>query len=197
VTEAPIANVKIILPEQASGKLAEAYGAVKGEDGEVENLYLAMSLTPDVIMPADAHYRALLHNADNPLEPWLAELISTYVAQLCGCEYAAANHGANVRMYLKDDERADMMLALLTQENAPDPEDPQIRAALAYTRKLSLKPAETSGDDIDALREAGFCDKGISYIIQLVAAFAYWARMINGLGTRLGERIGIENKLVT
>ena len=58
--------------------------------------------------------------------------------------------------------------------------------------KLSLAPGEMSAQDLEPLRAAGFCDKGISYIIQLAASFAYWARMINGLGTRLGDTVGLE-----
>jgi alkylhydroperoxidase family enzyme len=62
----------------------------------------------------------------------------------------------------------------------------EMRAALEYTRKLSLTPESVQASDIEALRTAGFCDKGISYIIQIAASFGYWARMINGLGNTSG-----------
>ena len=192
MSEEQIAWVRVIPQDQAKGDLAEAYDAVKSADGRVENLYLAMSQTPRAIQPADAHYLALLHNPDNPLDPWLAELISTYVAILCGCEYAAQNHGANFAMYLRDDARAQAILQALRDEAWEDMPDNQMLAALRYTRKLSLTPNRMSDRDIEALRRVGFCDKGISYLVQLVASFAYWARMINGLGTQLGDGIGIE-----
>lgn len=187
-----VAWVDVIPQDQAGGDLATAYDAVKDADGEVENLYLAMSQTPQAIKPADDHYRALLHNKDNPLEPWLAELVSTYVAILCGCDYAARNHGANFTMYLGDRPRADKILAALHDETwETSLQGDRLLAALHYTCKLSLQPAQVSEADIDALRAAGFCDKGISYLVQLVASFAYWSRMINGLGTRLGPSVGI------
>ena len=191
MSDEPIAWVKVILQAEAKGDLAKAYDAVKGADGAVENLYLAMSQTPRVIQPADAHYLALLHNPDSPLEPWLAELVSTYVAMLCGCDYAVQNHGANFAQYLGDAVRAAGILDALKQDSWDALENAQMVAALRYARKLSLTPEQMGEDDIAALREAGFCDKGVSYLIQLVAGFAYWARMINGLGIQLGDRVGI------
>ena len=190
-TTNPIAWVGVTPQDAATGDLAEAYDAVKGEDGRVENLYLAMSQTPKAIVPADAYYLALLHNPDSPLDPALAEFISTYVAILCDSAYAVANHGENFCHYMNDRPLADKMLASLRDETWPDTlQDPGFLAAVRYTQKLSLTPQDMSAKDVQSLRDAEFCDKGISYIIQLVASFAYWARMINGLGTQLGEDVG-------
>ncbi|WP_166418289.1 carboxymuconolactone decarboxylase family protein [Cochlodiniinecator piscidefendens] len=191
---AKIAYVDVIPQAEATGDLAAAYDAVKGADGTVENLYLAMSQTPNAIKPADDHYLALLHNDDSPLKPWLAELVSTYVAILCGSAYATANHGENFCMYYGNREEAEQILAALQAETWESLiKVPETRAALFYTRKLSLTPDQISVEDVNALREAGYCDKGISYIVQLVASFAYWARMINGLGTQLGATVGLSN----
>ncbi len=125
------------------------------------------------------------------MDMWLAELVSTYVAILCGSEYAAANHGANFAMYLGNAGRAAEILKALHDDSWDTLGNLKMQAALRYTRKLSLYPDQMTGGDVDALRQVGFCDKGISYLIQLVASFAYWARMINGLGTQLGDTVGL------
>lgn len=190
--EKPIAWIEVISQEEATGDLADAYDALKGADGRVENLYLAMSQTPQVLQPADAHYVAVLHNPDNPLEPWLAELVATYVAILCGSNYAAINHGDNVRFRHPDTAEALAILASVRDGSWSDLlKGTRAGAALAYTQKLSLAPARMCADDIAALRAAGFDDKSISYIVQIAASFAYWARITNGLGIRLGETIGL------
>ncbi len=187
-----VAWVQVTPQAEAQGDLKDAYDAVKGSDGRVENLYLAMSQTPKVIKPADDHYLALLHNPDNPLTLWLSELVSTYVAILCDCDYASANHGKNYCTYLGDPARGEQVLAALRAETWEQSiDDLAVLAALQYTRKLSLTPGQVNADDIADLRRAGYCDKGISYIVQLVSSFAYWARMINGLGTQLGDKIGL------
>lgn len=190
----PVAWVETIPQNAATGDLALAYDAVKGKDGRVENLYLAMSQTPQAIKAADDHYLALLHNSDSPLDPWLAEFISTYVAILCNSTYAVLNHSQNFQMYYCNNDRSDQMLQSLhdnTWQTVLKPEGQGVISAIAYTRKLTLAPENMSQEDIHALREVGFCDKGISYIIQLVASFAYWARVTNGLGTQLGDTIGL------
>ena len=54
-----IAWVDVIYQKDATDNLKLAYDAVKGKDGTVENLYLAMSQTPEVIKPAEDHYVAV------------------------------------------------------------------------------------------------------------------------------------------
>lgn len=188
---AGIAWVVVIDEDSATGDLASAYDAVRGADGRVENLYLAMSQTPRAIAPADDHYRALLHNPDNPLEKWLAEFAATFVAILCGSAYAALNHGENFRTYLGDDPKAAAWLGALRDGSWPSVLTGRPLAVAQFAEKLSLRPGDMSQADIAALRAAGFSEKAISYLIQIVASFAYWARMINALGTQLGETVGL------
>lgn len=191
-TASGIAWVKVIGEEAANGDLAAAYDAVRGADGRVENLYLAMSQTPEAIRAADDHYRAVLHNPDNPLEPWQAEFAASFVAILCGSNYAALNHGENFRMYLDDDARATAWLAALRDGSWAGVLTGQTLSMAKFAEKLSLRPAEMSEGDIAGLRAAGFSDKAISYLIQIVASFAYWARMINALGIQIGDTIGLK-----
>ena len=48
---------------------------------------------------------------------------------------------------------------------------------------------------MDKLRTAGLDDKQIVYLVQISASFAYWARVINGLGICLGdEPVGLARK---
>lgn len=186
-----IAWVRVEDPAYADGDLAIAYGAVADRHGRVENLYQAMSLTPRAIVPAHEHYLAVLHNTDSPLESWLAEFCGTFVAVLCGCSYAAENHGANFRMYLKDDALSDRWLSALRDNSWRSVLEGRVLAAAKYTEKLTTNPQAVTEADIQALRDHGFTDKGISYLIQIVASFAYWSRVINGLGIALGDEIGL------
>ena len=186
-----LAWVRWVAEPDATGELAEAYAAVAAPDGQVENLYRAMSLTPRVIRPADAHYLAVLHNPASPLQPWLAELIATHVSILCGSRYAALNHGENFEHHFGDRQASGRILEALRADQFDDALPEEARAALAFTRKLSLSPQDMSRQDIDGLRQAGFCDTAISYIAQIAASFAYWARITNALGIGLGDRIGV------
>ena len=191
-----IAWVKVIDQKKAKGSLRKAYESVKGRDGTVENLYLAMSQTPEVIKPADDHYLAVLHNPNSPLIPWFAELISTYVAILCGSKYAFLNHGENFEFYYQNRKRSKVILTSLHEETWCEtlrPEGEHIVEALKFSRKLTLNPAKMHEKDIADLRDVGFDDEEISYIVQIVSSFAYWSRMINAFGTKIGENIGFSN----
>ena len=192
MNEKAIAWVETIEEINAEGEVALAYAGVAGLDGKVENLYKAMSLTPGVIKPANDHYLALLHNPAAPLKPWLAELIATYVAILCGSDYAALNHGENFEHYFADRSRSTVILAALRDgdHNCLNlPED--VRAAMDFTKKLSLHPQLVTQDDVVSLRDVGYDDTTVSNIAQIAASFAYWARITIALGIAAEDTIGI------
>ena len=57
---------------------------------------------------------------------------------------------------------------------------------LSYSEKLTLTPSEMIADDVAALRSAGFSDRDILDIVEVVAYYAYVNRIADGLG------VGIE-----
>ena len=61
------------------------------------------------------------------------------------------------------------------------------RAMLAYAEKLTLAPSEVTEVDIEALRAAGFSDRDILDINQIVGYFAYVNRLASGLGVELED----------
>jgi len=183
--------------------VAAAYGVVRNDKGRVSPMYLAMSQTPGVIVPADQLYLAVLHDDACPIEPWQRELVSAHVARLAGSIYSATHHGANFRDFymaadLGDATTAEAILAVLDEADAAlhtnlATFDPATRAMLIYAAKLSRDPAACRPADLDALRQAGLDDAAISWLIQIVSAFAYFARMIHALGVELGnEPIGLK-----
>ena len=70
--------------------------------------------------------------------------------------------------------------------------DKREAAILRYNAKLAEDPKAMSEADIAALREAGVSDTEILEVNQIGANFAYWVRVINGLGIQLGdEKVGL------
>ena len=188
----PFCWIETVDREDAGPELAAAYDEVCRADGSVHNLYRAFATRPDLLILADRFYRELLHSPRRSLEDWLQELIATYVAILCGCRYAKESHGANMMSLLGGRKRGRSLLAALEAGEIPDGLDASGRAILAYVRKLTLEPAAMEESDVESLREAGLGDAEIFEVNQIAANFAYWTRMLNGLGvTAQGERIGI------
>tara|TARA_Y100000590_G_scaffold427724_1_gene538214 strand:- start:287 stop:535 length:249 start_codon:yes stop_codon:yes gene_type:complete len=61
------------------------------------------------------------------------------------------------------------------------------KAALDYAVKLTESPGKMAKSDLTPLREAGFDDRGILDINQIVAYFAYVNRVADGLGVELED----------
>ena len=60
---------------------------------------------------------------------------------------------------------------------------------LGFAVKLTETPAATSNADIDALRKAGFSDRDILDIVEVVAYYAYANRIADGLGLQTEDWI--------
>jgi uncharacterized peroxidase-related enzyme len=69
------------------------------------------------------------------------------------------------------------------------PDDPGLtvreRALLRYADRLTLDPAAIGAEDIAALRDAGFDDRGVHDACAIVSYFAFVNRIADGLGVEL------------
>lgn len=61
------------------------------------------------------------------------------------------------------------------------------RVMLDYAAKLTLTPTAVQEADIQVLRQAGFNDRAILDIAQIVAYYAYVNRIADGLGVTLED----------
>lgn len=169
------------------------------KDGTLHRLYQALSPWPSAILPVHKFYQSILHAPDAPLDLHNAEFVATYVAILNHCIYARAHHVENFCATAPDRHKAEQVLAALEQGDLQsDILSDRQRAIALYTRKLSHTPETMTRDNIDALAAAGLSAAEIVHVNQIAASFAYWTRMINGLGITLGnEAIGLETKTLT
>ena len=88
-----------------------------------------------------------------------------------------------------EDLRAEVEDAKLARAVAVDWHDAEVeriseraRRLCRHAEKLTLRPAAVDAADIDGLREAGCDDATISDVTQVVALFAYFNRLADGLG---------------
>jgi alkylhydroperoxidase family enzyme len=76
------------------------------------------------------------------------------------------------------------------------------RAMLKYVYKLTVQPGDVCEQDVAALRDEGFSDAAIGDIAINCALFAFFTRIVDGLGATLepnmpaeAERIGLTSHL--
>jgi uncharacterized peroxidase-related enzyme len=181
----------MISDEDADDNLLETLKLARTPHGTVDNVMRVHSLRPNTMKGHVVLYRAALHDDANTLPTWFQETISSYVSILNKCPYSLANHWANARHLIDDDERADVIEAAL-QADAPEQAftGPEL-AAMQYTRKLTVTPADMIESDVTALRDSGYSDGEILEINQIIGYFNYVNRLLNGLGvTTDGDIVG-------
>ena len=93
------------------------------------------------------------------------------------------HHGESLRRLVNDDDLLEQ-LKMDFREADLKAED---MAMLRYVARLTETPSTMGEEDVDALREAGFNDRGILDIAQITAYFAFVTRMAHGLGVRLED----------
>ncbi|HEY3061991.1 MAG TPA: hypothetical protein VGL99_23690 [Chloroflexota bacterium] len=164
--------IETIPPEQASGRLAEAYGWQAHKLGRPTEFTQLGSLDAEVVYARLVLYRAS-ENVPSRLTPAQRTLISYLTSVLNTTPHCASL----ARPQLHDREVVD---ALDRRDYAAlSPAD----AALArYVEKLTLLPGEMSQADIEALRTAGFDDLDILDANNQCAHLNYTNRVANGLG---------------
>ena len=88
------------------------------------------------------------------------------------------HHRRGLRRLLKDDDLAAAVEADWRTARIGD----KRRAMLSFAVKLTLTPGDMQSTDADTLRAAGFSDRDILDITEVVAYYAYANRIADGLG---------------
>ena len=88
------------------------------------------------------------------------------------------HHRRGLRRLINDDE----LVAAVEQDWTTAPLSPKRAAMLTFAVKLTKMPGAMENTDVDALRSAGFSDRDILDIIEVVGYYAYANRIADGLG---------------
>ena len=184
--------IKVVSPQQASGRLKKTYERVKAPDGQVDNVLQVHGLRPHTLEGHMAIYKAVLHHSSNRLPEWYLEAIGVLVSRLNGCTYCASHHAEGLIRLLKAESMDFDPYILALRGNEPaEPFTPREQTGLAYARKLTQTPGQIEANDIESMRDAGFNDGEILEINQVSAYFAYANRTVSGLGVNTdGEVLG-------
>jgi len=183
--------IHMIGDDEADEQLRERLDEARTPHGTVDNVMRVHSLRPATMHGHVALYRSVLHNSANTLPSWLQETLSSYVSILNDCAYSLANHWANARHLIQDDQRADAIEEALHSGVLSPVLSGRDLALLNYARKLTQTPNDMVPADVHELRLAGLDDGEILEANQIVAYFNYANRLLNGLGvTTDGDVVG-------
>lgn len=177
-----IAWIKVIDEAEAAAELRQAYEQVGAARGRVANILKIHSVQPKAML---AHLRLYvdLMFGQSELNRAEREMIAVAVSWANRCRYCLEHHAEPLRALTKDDAwvralKTDPAGAVLTQRQ---------RALVEYALKLTLRPAEVTEADVEALRAAGLSDAGIHDAAAVAAYFNFVNRMALGLGVSLED----------
>lgn len=183
--------ISMLSDAEASPDLLDALTLARTPHGTVDNVMRVHSHRPNTMRGHVALYRAALHDDANTLPEWLQETISSYVSILNSCDYSLANHWANARHLINDNDKADAIEKAL---HANTPETVFSGAELAlmqYAHKLTVSAGSMESTDVARLKDAGLDDGQILEANQIIGYFNYVNRLLNGLGvTTSGDTVG-------
>ncbi len=187
--------IKMIDDDHADEHLLETLKLARTPHGTVDNVMRVHSLRPNTMRGHVMLYRAALHDDANSLPAWLQETISSYVSILNKCPYSLANHWANARHLIDDEEKANHIENALHQDKPEAAFTGAELALMRYTRKLTLLPGTMEQSDVTELKQCGLNDGEILEANQIIGYFNYVNRLLNGLGvTTDGDTVGYYSK---
>jgi len=116
----------------------------------------------------------------SPLSVMERELIATYVSSLNECRFCMDSHGAIVTELAKDNGNT----VTCAVKNIETPGiSRKMRALLNIAGKVQKSGRSVTEQDIQAAREQGATDEEIHDTVYVAAAFCFFNRYVDGLGT--------------
>lgn len=175
--ERPISYLPVPTDDTAHEVVKKLWAKAEANMGFVPNVFRAQSLNGEQFL-AWWNYFNLLVNKEGNLSNAEREMLAVVVSSLNRCVYCAVSHGAALRVYLEDAQKADQIgvnwrHAALTEREA---------ALCAYAEKLTLKPAEMTAEDLAPLRAVGLSDEQILEAVQVIGMFNMTNRVSSALG---------------
>ena len=116
----------------------------------------------------------------SPLTVMERELIAAYVSSLNECEFCLDSHGAIVNELAGDNGKT--VACAINNTEAPGI-SAKMRALLNIAGKVQKSGRSVTEGDIRAAREKGATDEEIHDAVYVAAAFCFFNRYVDGLGT--------------
>jgi uncharacterized peroxidase-related enzyme len=172
--------VATVAPEEATGRLKEAYDWQAQRLGEPTEFTQLGSLHPELV-----YERLRLYKVVDNLRSGLSDPERHIVIYLTSVLNQTPHCASGARHKLRIGGVADELLEKLADSPFPPATgDARLDAIVSYTVTLTRSPGAVSEADIERLRGAGLSDADVVALNDLVAYFNYTNRVATGLGLR-------------
>lgn len=146
--------------------IARYYEVCEEKLGMLPNVLAAYSFEPDRLRGFSQMYNALMLG-ESELSKAEREMIAVVVSSLNHCYYCLVAHGATLRQLTGDPALAETIAANYRHADIT----PRQRAMLDFAVKVTKASSEIVEEDRQALRDAGFSNRGVWDIAEVAAFF--------------------------
>ncbi len=168
--------IEIIAPDEATGRLAEAYGWQAQRLGRPTEFTQLGSLEPEIV-----HARLVLYKATENTSSTLTDRQKNLASHVTSAVNRTPHCTSRSRIKLRQ-LGIDGALLDAVESFRYDGLPPEEAAVARYAEKLTRDPGAVTVEDIEDLRRAGLGDHEIVDVNNQVAHLNYTNRVANGLG---------------
>ena len=164
---------------EPKGDYAALIDSIRQAGGTIPQIMHLFAFKPDATEHLRRFTQAVMRGP-SPLTPAFRELIAAFVSSRNQCRFCSGSH---IAVAAKLAENRPLVEAVVADfRSAPIAENE--KALLAYLEKLTLSPASTSAQDVEALRAAGWGDEAIYDAVTVCAMFNFYNRWVEGSGVQ-------------
>jgi uncharacterized peroxidase-related enzyme len=168
-----MAFIRTIPPHEATDAVRDMYQRQQAAYGYVPNYAKVFSHRPEVM----ERWAKLLAAIRRPVDPRRFELITFAAARALRNSYCSLAHGNALTNFLDEDA-----VRALARDDAGATVTAAEIAMMKFARKVAIDAANISVDDIDVLRQHGYCDDEIFDIVATAAARSFFTKILDSLG---------------
>ncbi|ADO46334.1 carboxymuconolactone decarboxylase family protein [[Enterobacter] lignolyticus] len=159
-----------IREQDATGKTADLFAAMRKMMGKVPNTYLAIGGHAPEVMAQALQHNAMLHKSS--LSKREQEAINLAVSEATGCDYCLAAHTMMAKMAGYTPEQVKAL------RRGDYPEDAHLDALVKFVQKVVSTRNTLPEADVSAFRNAGFNDQQVIETLSAVSAILF-TNMVN------------------
>lgn len=167
--------IETILPEQASGDVAELYRRQQGAWGYVPNYARVFCHRPEVM----ARWGQLLAEVRRPMDTRRFELVTFAVAHELSNSACTLAHGQKLRLFFVDDD-----IVAMAAGQVPASLSETDVAAMDFARQMARDASAVRIEMVDRLIALGLTDAEVFDIAAVAAARAFFTQLLDGLGVQ-------------
>jgi len=178
-----MSRIKVIQPEEATGKLKDIYSEIIQKRGQLAEVHKIQSLRPESIVKHMDLYMEIMFSKSE-LSRAEREMMAVITSVSNQCFYCQIHHSQALNNYWKDEEKIIKMRKNFYEAQLSERET----LLCLFAENLTLNPGDSKEPTIiDKLKKAGISDEAILDATLVVSYFNFVNRIVLALGVGLEE----------